>query len=313
MLSFETTQWTLVVNAAGQGSADAREALGQLCDKYWQPLFEYARRRSRDEATANDSVQSFLARLIEKDTIAVANQERGKFRSFLIVSFKRFLNEKYVRANAQQRGGGQPVISLDQREDDDRKIEAADSLTAEQEFQRQWARTVLKLVMEQLEQDYKKQDRLAQFQQLKPFIAREDGQNYHEVAKQLQMTPSAAADGQFAVERTVPVPVAAGDCSNRGRPAGCGRGNPRFVPRLPSLNRITCIKQSVALHHPCPRASTLQTCCVVALTPFLQSLSVPSGVSGPRRMGAARTWRITSSKFSRKNASVKANLCSPWG
>ena len=192
MLSFETTQWTLVVNAAGQGSADAREALGQLCDKYWQPLFEYARRRSRDEATANDSVQSFLARLIEKDTIAVANQERGKFRSFLIVSFKRFLNEKYVRANAQQRGGGQPVISLDQREDDDRKIEAADSLTAEQEFQRQWARTVLKLVMEQLEQDYKKQDRLAQFQQLKPFIAREDGQNYHEVAKQLQMTPSAA-------------------------------------------------------------------------------------------------------------------------
>ena len=150
MLHFETTQWTLVLAAAQQGSAEARQALGELCNKYWQPLFEYARRRSRDEAAAHDSVQAFIARLIEKDSLAVANQERGKFRSFLIVSFKRFLQQQHAHAQAQKRGGGQPVISLDQREDGDRKMEPADSQTADQEFQRQWARTVLKLVMDQL-------------------------------------------------------------------------------------------------------------------------------------------------------------------
>ena len=71
-------------------------------------------------------------------------------------------------------------------------MEPADSLTAEQEFQRQWARTVLQLVMKQLEEEYREQDKLAQFQQLKPFIAREDGQNYQSVADQLEMTASAA-------------------------------------------------------------------------------------------------------------------------
>ena len=192
MLHFETTQWTLVVAAADQGSAEAQQALGQLCEKYWQPLFEYARRRSRDEATASDSVQAFIASLIEKDSLKVADSERGKFRSFLIVSFKRFLNQQFVYFQAQKRGGGQPVISLDQREEGDRKMEPADSLTAEQEFQRQWARTVLQLVMKQLEEDYREQDKLAQFQQLKPFIARQEGQNYQAVADQLEMTASAA-------------------------------------------------------------------------------------------------------------------------
>ena len=192
MLHFETTQWTLVLAAADQGSADAQQALSQLCKKYWQPLFEYARRRSRDEATASDSVQAFIARLIEKDSLKVADAERGKFRSFLIVSFKRFLQQQRVHSQAKKRGGGRPVVSLDQREDGDRKMEPTDSLTAEQEFQRQWARTVLQLVMKQLEEDYREQDKLAQFQQLKPFIARQEGQNYQTVADQLEMTASAA-------------------------------------------------------------------------------------------------------------------------
>jgi len=93
MLPFETTQWTLVVKAADSGSGEARQALGQLCNKYWQPLFEYARRRTRDEATAHDAVQAFITRLIEKETLRVANPDRGKFRSFLIVSFKHFLQQ----------------------------------------------------------------------------------------------------------------------------------------------------------------------------------------------------------------------------
>lgn len=192
MLHFETTQWTLVMTAADRGSADAQQALGQLCEKYWQPLFQYARRRTRDDATASDSVQAFITRLIEKDSLKVADSERGKFRSFLIISFKRFLYQEHVAANAKKRGGGQPKISLDRREPEDRKIEPADDLTADQEFQRQWVRTVLQLVMKQLEEDYRSQGNLTQFQQLKPFIAREEGQSYQMVAEQLQMTPSAA-------------------------------------------------------------------------------------------------------------------------
>ena len=212
MLHFETTQWTLVVAAADQGSAEAQQALGQLCEKYWQPLFEYARRRSRDEATASDSVQAFIASLIEKDSLKVADAERGKFRSFLIVSFKRFLSQQFVYFQAQKRGGGQPVISLDQREEGDRKMEPADSLTAEQEFQRQWARTVLQLVMKQLEEEYREQDKLAQTVHCSgrwtelPIRGRPAGDDC-----------LGGPHGHLTPERPVSVPVAAGDCSNRGQ------------------------------------------------------------------------------------------------
>ena len=195
MLPFETTQWTLVVKAADSGSGEARQALGQLCNKYWQPLFEYARRRTRDEAAAHDAVQAFITRLIEKETLRVANPDRGKFRSFLIVSFKHFLQQQQVHSQAQKRGGDQVVVSLDQRQEGDRKMEPADFATAEQEFEREWARTLLKLVMAQLEDDYRQQDKLIQFQQLKPFIAlrtRAEGHNYQSVAEQLEMTTAAA-------------------------------------------------------------------------------------------------------------------------
>ena len=65
-MPFETTQWSLVLAAAGNDSQAAREALSSLCQTYWYPLYAYVRRGGADADDARDLTQGFLTSLIER-------------------------------------------------------------------------------------------------------------------------------------------------------------------------------------------------------------------------------------------------------
>jgi hypothetical protein len=71
---FPKTRWSLVIRAAGSDPDDAREALDHLCRAYWEPLYRFARRSGADADAARDEVQGFLAELIERRTLAAAEQ-----------------------------------------------------------------------------------------------------------------------------------------------------------------------------------------------------------------------------------------------
>jgi RNA polymerase sigma-70 factor (ECF subfamily) len=103
---FATTQWSIVVRAARPEESAARWALEQLCQRYWLPLYAFARRRVATVHEAQDLTQEFFVRLLEKNSLAAASPERGRFRSFLLASFKNFLANEWDRAAAQKRGGG---------------------------------------------------------------------------------------------------------------------------------------------------------------------------------------------------------------
>jgi DNA-directed RNA polymerase specialized sigma24 family protein len=95
---FTTTHWSVVLAAGGSTAPHAREALEKLCRSYWYPLYAYVRRRGHDEDTAKDLTQAFFARLLEKNYLAQADRERGKFRSFLIGALKHFLADEWDKA-----------------------------------------------------------------------------------------------------------------------------------------------------------------------------------------------------------------------
>ncbi|MCH2126305.1 MAG: sigma-70 family RNA polymerase sigma factor [Pirellulaceae bacterium] len=199
MLNFETTQWTLVLHAGNRGSQNAEAALASLCQKYWQPLFEFARRRMRDEATASDAVQEFITCLIEKNYLASVDVERGKFRSFLLTAFKHFLSNQYAKAQAKKRGGEKQIYSLAASANDTTyTMEPADSSSPDKDFQQQWARTLLSQVMKQLETEYARQGKSPLFSQLKPFISMEHQESYQDIADNLDMKPAAV---RMAVSR----------------------------------------------------------------------------------------------------------------
>src|SRR6187399_2398378 len=91
---FQTTSWSLVLDAASN-SSEARDALAVLCQTYWKPVYAFVRRNGNDPDKAQDLTQEYFARLIEKNYLEDADRDRGRFRSFLLVSVRNFLANQW--------------------------------------------------------------------------------------------------------------------------------------------------------------------------------------------------------------------------
>ena len=104
---FATTHWSVVMTAGKGDSAQAADALGQLCRTYWYPLYAFVRRQGHGAQDAEDLTQEFFARFLEKEYIRVADRARGRFRTFLLHALDHFL------VNEWKRGGRLTHLSLD--------------------------------------------------------------------------------------------------------------------------------------------------------------------------------------------------------
>lgn len=110
---FTTTHWSVVIRAKEGDSREAHEALGKLCQTYWQPIYAFLRREGHGPADAEDLTQSFFAHLLNRKFLDHLHHRQGRFRSFLLAFLKHFLSDHRDKARAQKRGGGQSPISLD--------------------------------------------------------------------------------------------------------------------------------------------------------------------------------------------------------
>ncbi len=152
---FATTRWTVVLRAGGPTSDGSAAALEQLCRTYWYPLYSFARRTGLAAHDAEDMTQSFFAFLLEKDAIARADRERGRFRSFLLSAFKNFLANERERHSAAKRGGGQCIVSFEELQAESRYIhEPGSGLSPETLYDKQWAESLLEQVMVALRAEY---------------------------------------------------------------------------------------------------------------------------------------------------------------
>jgi len=191
---FDTTHWSLVLAAGQRGTVESAVALERLCQSYWLPLYAYVRRRVSDVHDAQDMTQGFFERLLDKNYLADADPQRGRFRSFLLTAFKHFLSKEWEKAKAQKRGGGRSHISLNFSTGDSQiTLQPAGGLTAEQMYERQWVITLLGRVMQRLETELEKVGKRSQFERLKDFIvSTKEETTYADVASELSMTESAA-------------------------------------------------------------------------------------------------------------------------
>ncbi len=191
---FATTQWSLVLRAAQPEDSTARAALETLCRRYWFPLYAFARRRVSDIPEAQDLTQDFFLRLLEKNSLAAASPERGRFRSFLLTSLKNFLANEWDRATAQKRGGGRERMSLDWETGESRlSLEPTHTDTPEREFERQWALTLLDVVVRRLQDEFATAGKSRQFELLKETLTGSRAVlDYAVIAAELQMSEEAA-------------------------------------------------------------------------------------------------------------------------
>lgn len=190
---FATTHWSVVVAAGRGSSAESRQALASLCEDYWYPLYAYVRRRGYQPAEAQDLTQGFLTQVIEKGVIAAADQQRGRFRSFLLASLNHYVHHQWRHDQARKRGGSTHIISLDVDEGERRyHLEPADPVTPEKIYERRWAMTLLDKAIATLHHEYKQDEKEELFEVLKVYLGgRDSSVPYRDIAQQLDSTEGA--------------------------------------------------------------------------------------------------------------------------
>ena len=166
--NFATTQWSMVVRAAGDDDSQvARIALAELCQRYWYPLYCFVRSKVTSQENAADIVQGFFLQLLEKSSFQMADQSRGRFRSFLLASINNFLKNHRRDARAQKRGGDIAHLSFDFVKADERfRLEPVEELTAEKIFERSWALELIDCCLVKLRQRYSEQGQAELFESL---------------------------------------------------------------------------------------------------------------------------------------------------
>ena len=165
---FMTTQWTIVRGAVASSLDHRQRALEQLCGRYWMPLYAFLRRTGHSDHDSQDLVQGFFEQLLSKDFLKSVEQEKGRFRSFMLVAIKHYAAKERVRANAQKRGGATKTLSIDYASAEDwYRIEPIDDVTPEMLYERRWALSLLDNVMNQLRQRFLDQGKEELFDALK--------------------------------------------------------------------------------------------------------------------------------------------------
>lgn len=191
-MGFATTHWSLVLEAQAESPA-AQKALEILCSAYWRPLYGFVRRQGLTREEAQDLVQEFFARLLEHRNLDAVRREKGRLRSYLLVSLKRFLAAERHRASGVKRYENGPHIPLDELlESDLADGELTETWSADRLYERHWALAVLEQVLGRLESEYRAANNAALFDRLKEFLVGEPGLRTQAViATELGMTENA--------------------------------------------------------------------------------------------------------------------------
>jgi len=187
---FATTRWTLVVDAARGSETAAVDALSELLQTYWQPLYRYARRRGQSKEDAEDLVQGFMLHLIEARSLAGLDRSKGRFRAFLLACFNHWMTNEWRRATRQKRGGGQKPLSFDwESAETGLSLDPVDPRSPDHHFDREWALALLSKVLDELETSSVAEGSGDQFRHLKPCLtADSDKIPYASIARELGVT-----------------------------------------------------------------------------------------------------------------------------
>lgn len=179
--------------AAESDSATAQTSLEWLCRRYWYPIYAFVRQRGHDVHAAEDLTQGFFLAIIEGWMLKRVDRQKGRFRTFMLTALTNFLHNERDRTLTAKRGGGRPVISL---EDEGAEIayllEAPSGEPPETLFERRWAAVLVRRVLALQREEFARRNRQQFAATLEPFLTGEPtAADYDQVARKFGMEPGA--------------------------------------------------------------------------------------------------------------------------
>jgi len=141
-MQFPTTAWTLLRDVQNLPPDQRHEAWNRFLERYWRPVFYFIRAKDAKKyphECAEDLTQDFLLHVFEKNLVAKADRERGRFRGFLKTNLNWFLANQ-SRAKRQEIFEQKKVVPLSKlMRDEDRSYEPALNETADSVYDKAWA------------------------------------------------------------------------------------------------------------------------------------------------------------------------------
>jgi DNA-directed RNA polymerase specialized sigma24 family protein len=191
---FQATRWTLVSRSRGD-DASAKAALSELCAAYYEPVVVFLRREGRGDDAARELAHGFFAGLLEGGALRNAEEQRGRFRSYLLGALKHFLADQRDRAMAAKRGGGVEHFQVDADATTSAPgLQIADLHAAAPDaaFDRQWAISLLASALSDLEKEMLADGKRRLFEELKPWLTGDaDAACQASIAEMLEMSTEA--------------------------------------------------------------------------------------------------------------------------
>lgn len=120
---------------------------------------------------AEDLTQGFFAYLLERRVLETANRDMGTLRTFLLKVYQRYMNDVRDREQAQKRGGGVQVFSLNVEEGEHLYLaDLAGKHTPESHYDHAWAQSVLRGALRHLGVQEEEAGRGKLFAELEPHL-----------------------------------------------------------------------------------------------------------------------------------------------
>lgn len=190
---FPVTRLSLVRALASREDRVRRPAFDALVAGYWRPSYKYLRVRWRQGSEdAEDLVQEFFTRVLEKRYFEAYDPARARFRTYLRTCLDRFVAKERRAAGRLKRGGGAAVLPLDFA-GVERELEAGSgSATAAAEtdpeswFHREWRRALFARAVGELRERCRSEGKEVRFTVFERYDLRGgDGLTYARLGEEL--------------------------------------------------------------------------------------------------------------------------------
>jgi len=179
------------------GPQIVRNALTQLCQIYWRPIFAFVSRHGFSIEDAQDLTQDFFVMVLEGHLLERADPTRGRFRSLLLKALKDFLNDARDKKRARKRGGDVQFIRWDEWMAElpsqlSTSAKESKGWSPERVFDIRWAATIVEHALSRLGEECERHSRRRVFDVLSSCLAAErEDVSYANFSKTLGVSEAA--------------------------------------------------------------------------------------------------------------------------
>ncbi len=169
-IDFRTTCWSQVIRLREETGESYRDALETLIKTYWRPVYAYIRRRGSSPSDAEDLTQAFFLLLIRREAFRHLERDKGSFRGYLCTAIRHFLVSENRKRTAKRRSPGDGnLLGLENLEEAMGPLPGKD-VSPELEYQRQWAREVIRNAVDRMRAEYEERDKAIAFRCFQRYV-----------------------------------------------------------------------------------------------------------------------------------------------